>query len=429
MFSKTEDGEIDCMLRAHAGRRSDHGSVCREFDPDCASAFVEHSLTPGEQSRYEGHLAACHPCRSSVIALARMADADAGRSRTEIEPFLAPDKRARSARASFGTWLGGWFGPVSLQHLVPAAVALLIVAVGLPLLLLRKDPQPDPARSGVATSQEQAANGQTKDGTSLAASKPGGRAEIARAEPVNAPETAASNRPQPSPEPATKESDGAALTDQPAPAAPPKMEQVDSALVAEETPRDVAGSVQLPPPPSEPAPAPEAAERKLARIDETSSLRVPGDSKGSAEMIVVKPGVYSGAQSSGRITTGTITPKDAIAPPSSLSNDAMRRGLARGNPEAESRARNSSEAARLRGTATRKIGSKTFWLVKGVWTDKKYNSGREQAEITVVRDSDIYGDLMAKHGGLKVFFTAFPSDERVTVVYKDTVYKLVPPAK
>ncbi|HVF89620.1 MAG TPA: hypothetical protein VNH22_06100 [Blastocatellia bacterium] len=429
MFSKTEDGEIDCILRAHAGRRGEHGFICREFDPDYASAFVEQSLTPGEQSRYEDHLAACHPCRSSVIALARLADADADRSRAELEPAPALDERARSARGGLGAWLGGWLGPVSVRHLVPAAVAFLIVAVSLPLLLLRKDSRPETARAGVATTQEQSAGGQTKDGAGLASSKPDEKTEIARAEPAKASEPAASNRPQPATEAPAKESDGAALTDQPAPAAPPKMEQVASAPIAEETSRDVAGSVQRPSQPSEPAPAPEAAETKLARIDETSSLRVPGDSKGSAEMIVVKPGVYSGSQSSGRITTGTITPKDAIAPISSSSADAMRRGLARGNPEAESRARNSSEAARLRGTATRKIGSKTFWLVKGVWTDKKYNSGREQAEITVVRDSDIYSDLMAKHGGLKVFFTAFPSDERVTVVYKDTVYKLVPPAK
>ena len=433
MFSKTEDGEIDCMLRAHAGRRSEHGSLCREFDPDFASAFVEHSLTSSEQSRYESHLAACHSCRSSVIALARLADADASYSPAGLEPAPARGKVAQGARAGIGAWLVGWFGPLGLRQMVPAAVAFLVVAVSLPLIFLRKDSPPEQTtyQAEAAAGQDQLSQDQRKGaaGSAPATSAQGNQTMIARAEAPKSSEPVDSSQPELSaPELSAKETDGAAPSDQPAPATPPPTEKVEAAMVAQESSRDVASGAQLPSGPGEPAPAPEAEEKKLARIDETTSLRVPGDNKGSAEMIVVKPGVYSGTQSSGRMTANTITPNDAIAPPASSSNDPLRRRLASRNPEAESRARNLSDASR-RGTANRKIGSKTFWLVKGVWTDNKYNPEKEQPAITVIRDSDIYNDMLAKHGGLKVFFTAFPADERVTVVYKDTVYKLVPRAK
>ncbi|HYP27208.1 MAG TPA: hypothetical protein VE262_10865 [Blastocatellia bacterium] len=393
---------------------------------------MEHSLTPGERSRYESHLAACHPCRSTVIALTRLSEADPDYSLAGAAPALARGKRA----GGVGAWLVGWFAPPGFRQLVPAAVAFLVVAVSLPLMLLRKDSPTEqpPPRAEAAADQGQAVNDPRRSGPELGLSaKLDDRAAAARAETPGRPESDDSTRPeaapsQTAPDEAKKEAIGAAAPDQPAPSAPP-TERVDATIIAAEASRNVADGVQLPPAPSEPAPTPETEGTKLARIDETNSLRVPGDSKGSAEMIVVKPGVYSGRQSSGRITNGTITPRDGIAPPSSSSSDQMRRRIASPNPEAESRSRNSSESPRPRGTAARKINNKTFWLVKGVWTDKNYNSEREQAEITVVRDSDIYNDLMAKHSGLKAFFTAFPSDERVTVVYKDTVYKLVPRAK
>ena len=48
MFWKTEDRAIDKLLGAKRARQSDPAQICREFDPDLANAYIEHSLTTTE---------------------------------------------------------------------------------------------------------------------------------------------------------------------------------------------------------------------------------------------------------------------------------------------------------------------------------------------------------------------------------------------
>src|SRR4051812_37175517 len=83
MFPKMQDHTIDRLLRAQGGVSGKESPLCREFDADLANAYVEHSLTAGETARYEQHLAACSPCRKSIVALTRMAQADAEAARTD----------------------------------------------------------------------------------------------------------------------------------------------------------------------------------------------------------------------------------------------------------------------------------------------------------------------------------------------------------
>ncbi|HET9531053.1 MAG TPA: hypothetical protein VFQ92_11925, partial [Blastocatellia bacterium] len=92
--------------------------------------------------------------------------------------------------------------------------------------------------------------------------------------------------------------------------------------------------------------------------------------------------------------------------------------------EAESRA-----ATPKRGTPERRIAGKRFYLLNDVWTDKDYKPGKEMAEVTIIRDSDLYKEVLAKRNGLKTYFTRFDEKERAIIVYKDTVYKLEPPKK
>jgi hypothetical protein len=69
---------------------------------------------------------------------------------------------------------------------------------------------------------------------------------------------------------------------------------------------------------------------------------------------------------------------------------------------------------------------KRFKFLSGVWTDKNYKPDKEMPVVTIIRGSDVYKDLLTKHTGLKPYFTNFAEGDRVTVVYKGTVYKLVP---
>ncbi|HWO02327.1 MAG TPA: hypothetical protein VNS63_23985, partial [Blastocatellia bacterium] len=85
-----------------------------------------------------------------------------------------------------------------------------------------------------------------------------------------------------------------------------------------------------------------------------------------------------------------------------------------------------SETVRARGTAERKIGKKRFWLRDDVWTDNDYRPEKEMPMVPIVRDSDVFKELIGKRPSLKGYLTAFAENERAIVVYKGTIYKLIP---
>jgi hypothetical protein len=74
----------------------------------------------------------------------------------------------------------------------------------------------------------------------------------------------------------------------------------------------------------------------------------------------------------------------------------------------------------------RETKGKTFWFRDDVWTDKDYNPIKELPVITLVRDSDVYREVLNKRGGLKPYFQMFSGNDRAIVVYKGTVYKIIP---
>jgi hypothetical protein len=82
-----------------------------------------------------------------------------------------------------------------------------------------------------------------------------------------------------------------------------------------------------------------------------------------------------------------------------------------------------SDAATL---PERKIGGKTFQLQDGVWTDRGFDSNKNMPVVNIVRDSNVYKDLIVKQTGLKSYLDAFSENERAIIVYKGKVYKLIP---
>ena len=61
-----------------------------------------------------------------------------------------------------------------------------------------------------------------------------------------------------------------------------------------------------------------------------------------------------------------------------------------------------------------------------MWTDKGFDSNKNMPVVNIVRDSNVYKELIDKQAGLKTFLDAFNENERAIIVYKGKVYKLIP---
>jgi hypothetical protein len=74
----------------------------------------------------------------------------------------------------------------------------------------------------------------------------------------------------------------------------------------------------------------------------------------------------------------------------------------------------------------RKLSGKKFLLKDGAWTDKDFDPDKDLPVVTIIRDSNVYKEVLGKRPGLKPFLTGFSAAERAIIVYKGTVYKLIP---
>jgi hypothetical protein len=74
----------------------------------------------------------------------------------------------------------------------------------------------------------------------------------------------------------------------------------------------------------------------------------------------------------------------------------------------------------------RKVSGKRFLFRDGAWTDKDFDPDKDLPIVTIIRDSNVYSEVLNKRPGLKPFLTGFHASERAIIVYKGTVYKLIP---
>lgn len=433
MFGKNEDRVIDNLLRANVRGRGGANPACREFDPDLANAYIERSLPARERAGYERHLSECHACRLGVVALSRIVEAEA-----------APAVAALSVReASPFATLKGLFTPSAMPRVAAAALAVVVLAVSIPLLFSREDraSSDQNALSEVAVEQkakvadDQPASagsrqpnspGVLNSGTAQAAQDGDAKAHaISRETPSPAGETAMAKQ-QPAQAEAVQSGAG------PARAEPPQTEKLEakSAVASSDQARKVESDTQhvakdhATPPPSPPAPAAEAPA-PLERINPEDARRLRQQEK-DAVSVTIKPGNVGGVPGVEKEERSTIRPTDAVAPPSSAGS-GERRGLAEPSPRSRRDEANTGGAAfATRGSPTRKVGGKKFWLSKDTWTDKDYNPNKEMPVVTIERDSDIYKELLTKRSGLKLYLMGFGEGERAIFVYKGTVYRLVP---
>jgi hypothetical protein len=431
MFGKNEDRVIDNLLRANTRGRRGAATACREFDPDLANAYIERSLTASERAGYERHLSDCHACRSSMVVLARIAAAEA-----------APSALAQPVREAgrFET-LKSLFTVSALPRVAAAALAVIVLAISIPLLISRKDSTSPTVvtSSDVAVDQLGASAGKSTEPPSTPA--PGNRdlnplqgtisppdaMPRARAE-QDKPDVAQSEI-APS-RPSLAEPDTAAATGaRAARTEPPQTEKLETSRAAESSyqERKAESDAQLIAKDQQPAPPPPAPEapKPLGQINPDEARRLPQRDKDAAS-VTIQRGKPDGAP--GAEKERTIRPDDAVAPPSrnEAAGSGPQRGLAASSPRATRDREDASSSASARSSTMRKIGSKKFWLSKDTWTDKDYNANKEMPVVTVERDSDIYKELLTKRSGLKLYLMSFGEGERAIFVYKGTVYKLIP---
>jgi putative zinc finger protein len=426
MFWKTQDRAIDNLLGAQRARQNAPARICREFDPDLANAYIEHSLSLTETARYELHLSECAPCRKDIVALARMAEADAG--------VFRPEARALSIAGQSETSVRRWFGALSVPQWAMVATAVLVIVISLPIILSRRNSQPnqiaavtggetaqDSPASLVASAQKQteASNASVSSPTQLE-QKSGGNAEPKVEKDQEREEgSALASAKRPAGEPIS----GGAISDSVAPAPPPTetaRPKTDSQPAA-----DQAAAKATEPAQPAAAPATQETEKKLAQISPEEARRIP-EAKDSAQVTPLASSRVDGEDGSKK--EATITDKDNIAPPpgpkESAPDSRAGREMTRG-PGSAARFR-ASRGELSRGTAERKVGGRKFWLRDDVWTDKDYKPDKEMPFITVIRDTDVYRELLSKHSGMKPFLTGFAENARVIFIYKGAVYMLIP---
>jgi hypothetical protein len=422
MFWKTDDRAIDKLLGAQRARQGDPAQICREFDPDLANAYIEHSLTTIETGRYEQHLSACTHCRKSVVTLSRMAVTDPVFSQTEVKSFaLAGETR---------TGIKRWFGVMSAPQWAMAATAVLVLAISLPFLMSNKREsaklQATPSQSDSAV----ASNKPQSESDSLEAHASGNAAANTATQPAQQPGSnvqAKIEREQESPdknllaiakEPVAESPATGAGTETTAPApqpAPPIETKADS------TPADqtVAKAEQTPP-------ASRREEPQLPKIDPEAAKSLAKE-KDSAQVSQLTTGVPGGEDINKKEATIREDSSSIPPPPKPSSSDARdrSRAMTRGTPGSAKFRDSNSEAARS-ASSVAKVGGRKFLLRNDIWTDKDYNPNKEMPMVTIFRDSDVYRELFSKHSGMRPFLTGFAETARVIFIYKGTVYKLIP---
>lgn len=410
---QTKDGVIDNLLRAYVSRPSNPSQACPDFDPDQANAYIEHSLTGASRARYEQHLSECATCRKNVVALARLAEPD---NLISVSPELSRSGWFDGARRVFGA--------MSQPQWAMAAAAVIILAISLPLVLSRnwnRQESPAVASRAVSENSKQAltsevpqASPKSADASSASTNSPA--ASIPKERDRREIDALAVNAP-----PAAKPSDAAARfgdvgephrkVDITAAEAKPAEEQRKSeAQVAQGLPQGGA------------APSPQLTKNDIAKNDSDQGRQQPG--KDSAQQ-ANDTKARADQESNQKQDVGNV--EAAVAPPALVSSPQVpnsRGNLRRPAPKLSLRDNSSGETVRV---DERKISGKKFLFKDGAWTDKDFNPDKDLPVVTIFRDSNTYKEVISKRSGLRSIMERFSVTERAIIVYKGTVYVLVPP--
>ncbi len=407
LLGKTKDGAIDGLLRAYISHSGSLPHVCPDFDPDLANAYIERSLTADSRSRYEQHLSDCGACRKNVVALARLAEADGVTS--------IPSRRGE-ARPAWLTRMVRGFSGLTAPQWATAVAAVIVLAISLPLILSRNEDRTDQVASTAAAEKQQGSEARSTDQIARAVPPAAVRkagAEVAattskQSEKREA-ETIATNTPAArQPSAAGNVSGGMRADGVKSKTAPQPADEVqDKTDRAAEAVTVTAGAA------SESQLAKNESDKKRQQQNEKDSVQ-PGESRS----------VSAGAAGTGKELANRVDEPPPPPSPRSIAEPTKPRGGLKQPPgKLGLRDSASSEAVRL---PERKILGKKFSLRDDVWTDKDYDPDKNQPVVNIIRDSNVYKEVLGKQAGLKAYLDAFREGERAIIVYKGKVYKLIP---
>jgi hypothetical protein len=400
-FGQTNDGAVEKLIRAYVSRPGNPHQACPEFDPDRANAYIERSLTGSSRAQYEAHLYECGACRKGVVALVRMAEADAVIS-------VVPGREA--ARSTWFSGVSRMFGALSQPQWAMAAAAVIVLAISLPLFLSRNRVQdssqaiveriqPQTASPGAPPSENAAASA----ATSKQREKSDEKAELVARNAPAAPKTAEA--------PAGAGTIGPLVK---------KPEVADAVQPAEGQRKSEAPVTQTP------AQGGAAPGSQVAKNDSDQGRQQQTEK--DAAKVAAEPQTVARAEESAADKAGKEKAQktdEAAAPPPASSSELARSRAGGLRPPAKLSLRDSAPGEAVRADE-RRLGGKKFLFRDGAWTDKDFDPNKDLPMVTVIRDSNVYKELLSKRAGLKVIMERFTSAERAIIVYKGTVYKLIP---
>jgi hypothetical protein len=409
---QSKDGVFENLLRAYVSRPSKPHKSCTEFDPDQANAYIERRLTGSVHSQYEQHLSECTGCRKNVVALMRLAQAD----------VLATIPAREVPQSAWFANIRQSFGILTRPQWALTAAALLVLGISLPLILTmtRNKQVPPAAAMEMADSTPQGSTTQASPPATLASART--QAEAGESVQGQAkhrekafdkfdarPEVVAKNT-QPTPGDAASAAGFVASAD--------LAKKQGAAAVAQEEPRAKSESQVAQPQ----AQAPSAPGAQVARNEaQQTRQQQPADKDVAQQIAEPKTRADQGSagkENSKRAEEGVAAP----APPTS-DDSARDRGARRAPSKLALRDPKTGETVRVE---ERKISGKHFFFTGGAWTDKDYDPNKDLPSVTVIRDSNVYKELLSKRSGLKPIMALFTPSERAIIVYKGTVYKLIP---
>jgi hypothetical protein len=407
-FGQAKDGGIDNLLRAYVSRPSNPHQKCPDFDPDRANAYIERSLTCASRFHYEEHLSECAACRKNVVALVRLAEAE------------TPASGAAAREVPRFTLLSGakqMFGALSQPQWAMVAAAVIVAAISVPLLLTRSESQnasvavtapsaneqaPSagaPASPVANPTSENAAPSSFGDATSRQREKSDEKTEVlARTAPA-----------------ASKPTDAPAGVGGVADVS--KKLEVSDAVQPVDEQRKSEGKVAQALAQGGAAPTSQVtkndSDQGRQQQPEKDSTQQPNESKAAR------------ADQQSNEKEKTARAEEATAPPSPPSTSEAARGAMKRSP-AKLSLRDSNAGTESVRAEQKEFKGKKFSFRDGAWTDKEFDPNKDLPVVTIIRDSNTYKELISKRAGLRSIMERFTPAERAIIVYKGTVYKLIP---
>jgi hypothetical protein len=482
------DGVLERLLQAEIGRASRNGAPCAQFDPDLSTAYIERNLTPRELTRYEVHLAACSDCRIQVAKLARLGYADTV-IETGPGPVTSAEVAwaARGAREGASRLFAYLLQP---QWIAAGTAGLvLLLALPVFIILRNAKPSSSNSATTSALKSEAAPPAVDRFSDPLQAGdlNRGRSADQLRSDrddsrqktPATENPTAATVQPGDASTGVNTVADGSpsGVAGSPSEAARQKTEAEEAGKRSEGTlaqnttqpgrlqdneqrrnqpnSNAVNSANQVQEKQQSPAPLNQVTEsvnvasasesvtatRKVdqpaasEQISQKEAQTLPEDDKKTG-VTIVRPG-GAGTESRAREGYATIRPKDSEPPKDKANHDETERGIAKkgpardfaggaGRPDVDSVHKPATPPLTRGQKLERRVDTKRFRMQAGIWTDRDFKPGKEIPAVSLTRDTELYKSALEKQPALKAFLAGFSSDERVIVVYKGIVYKILP---